>query len=718
MGLHARLISNILPPYAVDMPVYDPTDPTVWNYTRYADIYIEITDENNELVYGSNVSVKYNEVINGQLDTTEYSQVMTGARAQIRYQQPIEGVNGYGNSYTFAIFLTGEIVQPGAGDVPTAPITDPSLQITSVTIDQKESGMGAADGKITINAVSSYGYIQYKINDGPWQDSANFSGLAGGTYTAYIRDAYNGGRQMIFTVETVIDLLVDDPTIDLGNGRLSRWSAAFNPIVFSYQRRDMSITNITADAFWAKTTFAVNGTLSSGSVALAAKDKVYVNAGAYNGVYDVESVDISNRTFTIDQPYVSSTNHTGFTNINKLRPYYQICTKIAYQDKLTGINSTITCTHRPNQKGLTQADLSSFLQSLLRAKDSSDGSQVNYRDDDLSASYTVSYAETWYDTATGKDVPPSYINIQHPYYVTYSARQLGDAYGGNMAAYVPFKTVDAPSKRARWITDLTEPAYSVGYPFDIGFIYSENLAGLDLYAEMTLLDINRQPLADSLRTTYLLKEDRSFLLQQDSSKFVIYRSPVSSGTVTTGLAQHIGLNRLKIDTELNDEVHYLDLEIKYKDSAGVTHTVTQKQTVRVDHTGDENSVYLRWIGLNGSWNYYRFVYNQEVTLDVQNAVIVKNHILNWADQDSMEDVISKSAGLKMKVMAEDLSVSDINGLRSIKFSPKVQMLMARNPAKWQTIVINSATFAEYETRNGQAPFSITFNLPGINIQTQ
>jgi hypothetical protein len=72
----------------------------------------------------------------------------------------------------------------------------------------------------------------------------------------------------------------------------------------------------------------------------------------------------------------------------------------------------------------------------------------------------------------------------------------------------------------------------------------------------------------------------------------------------------------------------------------------------------------------------------------------------------------------MKVVAEDLRVLDIKGLQSIKYSPKVQMLVNKSPVKWQTIVINTATYSEYETRNGQAPFSITFNMPSINIQTQ
>ncbi|MEO6850037.1 MAG: hypothetical protein ABI203_11550, partial [Mucilaginibacter sp.] len=140
--------------------------------------------------------------------------------------------------------------------------------------------------------------------------------------------------------------------------------------------------------------------------------------------------------------------------------------------------------------------------------------------------------------------------------------------------------------------------------------------------------------------------------------------------------------------------------------------------IRIDDAVDERSVYLRWIGLSGSWNYYRFVYNQEISLDVQNATIIKNYVSDWENQDGIEEVIGKDAGQKMKVMAEDLSVNDIKGLQSIKYSPKVQMLLNKNPVRWQTIVINTATYSEYETLNGQAPFSVTFNLPSINIQTQ
>ncbi len=111
-------------------------------------------------------------------------------------------------------------------------------------------------------------------------------------------------------------------------------------------------------------------------------------------------------------------------------------------------------------------------------------------------------------------------------------------------------------------------------------------------------------------------------------------------------------------------------------------------------------------------------FTKEISLDVKKATIIKNLVTDWENQQGIEEVISKTAGQKMKVMAEDLPVADIKGLQAIKYSPKVQMLVNKKPVKWQTIVINTATFSEYETRNGQAPFSITFNMPSINIQTQ
>jgi hypothetical protein len=589
------------------------------------------------------------------------------------------------------------------GNAPVDPPASPAVcdaVITTININQKESAPGAANGQITIIAQSSQLPITYSLDGIIFQPSPTFNNLHGGGYTAYISDANGCTAVSSFTVDVIQNLLISDPSVDLGNGNLSRWNAVFNPVVFTYQRKDCEVSGISADGN-GNMIVAVNADVTS----LVQGDMIYLYAGAYKGIYTVDSATAGQ--IFIKMPYVASNNNLGFANINRLRPYYQVTTEITYFDKNTNTMQSIKSVNRPDATGLISADISSFLQSLLQVQDDSKYIEINYRDNNLSASYTVRYAENW----DGHD--PVFISITDPYYVVYSAKQLGDVYGGNLAAYVPFPVVNSATKLARWVTDFAEPAYSNHYPFDIGFIYGDALAGLNIYCELILLDINRQPITGSLQTSFLLNEDNSFLLNQDGSKLIIADASVSKQPI----AQCIGLNRLLINQAFPANAYYFTLTLKY-DDGGLSRPISQTQTIRIDDMVDDQSVYLRWIGLTGCWNYYRFVYNQEVSLDVQNAVIIKNYVSDWANQNSIEEVISKTAGQKMKVMAEDLSVNDIKGLQSIKYSPKVQMLISKNPVKWQTVVLNTATFAEYETRNGQAPFSVTFNLPGLNIQSQ
>jgi hypothetical protein len=625
-------------------------------------------------------------------------------------------------------FTQFQITNIGIVPDPSPPVNVCDLTINFITVDSPESAPGAAGGQITVNAASSYGPIRYSLDSVNFQASPTFTGLSGGVKTVYVTDANACSNSSSVTILANSNLLIKDPSVTLTGGNVSRWNAAFNPVVFTYQRKDFEVTAITSDTASGNAAVAVNCDTTAITNAVLAYNQaitnaaalnvvltnnnpvyVYLNAGNYTGTYQVLSVNSAGQLI-INTPFVAAA--TGFININLLRPYYQVRTQITYIDPLSNQQNTITSTNRPDGTGLVKADISNFLQSLLRAKDGSNFTQTNYRDSNLSASYQVAYAEYWDGKLTGAQTL-TYLPITTPYYVLYAAKQLGDSYGGNLAAYVPFRTVTNSSQLAKWVTDFTEPAYSNGYPFDIGFIYSDNLVGLQLYCALTPLDINRNPLPGGPQTSYLLNDNGSWLLNQDGSKIII----ASQSAVSTPIPAQLGLNRLLVNTSFDNDVYYFNIALGYT-SGSNTNIVTQTQTIRIDNAVDEQSVYLRWIGLSGAWNYYSFVYNQEISLDVQNAVIIKNYVSDWANQDSIEEVIGKSAGQKMKVMAEDLSVADIKGLQSIKYSPKVQMLVNKNPVKWQTVVLNTATFSEYETLNGAAPFSVTFNMPGINIQTQ
>jgi hypothetical protein len=672
----------------------------------YGTLVIMLTDAaTGSPVNGNGIAVDYELNLNGSITTgTIY---MLGQQINL-YTGEIADSNTL-SSYFVKYYAT---VNTTKKPLPPLPLSC-DLKINTILVDSSESSVGASDAQITVNATSSYLPIQYSIDNVHFQSSPTFTGLPGGLITVYCTDANDGcAANSSTTIPTTANLLIGDPTVTI-NGSTSRWNAAFNPIIFTYQRRDFEVTAALIDTATGKLRLSVNADLSPLTAQLRAQPNsaiyVYVNAAPYISTYKVVSAD--NGSIVLDTPHNNGSDPvTGFININLLRPYYKIYTYITYFDRITGAQSTIMATNRPDNQGVIRADISNFLQSILSAKDNSTYTAANFRDTNLSACYSIQYAEN-YDDGTLDGKTSGIITIAEPYYVTYTARQLRSPNGGNMAQYVPFPASTTPAK---WLTDFAEPAYSNGYPFDLSFIYSETLVGRQLYYKIALLDINRQPLPGGDITSYLLNEDGSWLLNQDTSKLVISRQTSSSAAIP----QQIGINRLLVSMDMPLEAWYFNIAVYYNDDDSNPIQVMETQTVRIDHAPDINAVYMRWIGLTGSWNYYRFNYNQEISLDVQNATIIKNYVQDWQNQEGIEEVISKDAGQKIKLMAEDLSVADIKGLQSIKYSPKVQILLNANPVQWQTVILNTATFSEYDTINGQAPFSITFNQPSINIQTQ
>lgn len=670
---------------------------------------------------GDNAVIGYTQNINGSVTSSQAT--IAGQSAPI-YSGLISDQNPLSPYFTnFSITNIGTVPNPAP------PVNVCNLIINYISVNRQESAPGAADAQISVDATTSYWPVAYSLDNITFQSSSTFSGLTGGLKTVYATDANGCTNSSSITIPVLSNLLVSDPSVTLPGGKVSRWNAGFNPIVFTYQRKDFEVTAVNPDTATGNAAVSVNCDTTLIENAITANNQalanaallnvvlvnsnavyIYINAGTYAGTFQVVSVPASG-VLLLNTPYNNTA--TGFININIMRPYYQVRTQISYIDPISGQQNTITSTNRPDNTGLVQADLSSFLQSLVQPKDGSNYAQINYRDNNLSASYQIAYTEYWDGKLTANQTL-MYIPVTNPYYLLYAARQLGQKFGGNLAAYVPFKAVTNTSQLANWVTDFAEPAYSNGYPFDIGFIYSDDLVGLQIFCVLTPLDINGNPVADgTAQTSYLLNDDSSWLVNQDGSKLVIGNQTSAS----TAVPAQLGLNRLLVNATFGADVYYFNLSLNYTAGTAVK-TITQTQRVRIDKSIDEQSVYLRWVGVTGSWNYYRFVYNQEISLDVQNAVIIKNYVFDWENQDGIEEVIGKSAGQKMKVMAEDLSINDIKGLQSVKYSPKVQMLVNKNPVKWQTVVLNTATFSEYETLNGQAPFSVTFNLPGINIQTQ
>lgn len=610
--------------------------------------YIRIYDDaSGQAATPSNMAVTYTRDANGSI--TQATEVLNGQSLLI-----YDGVVSSSGPTTY--YVNFYINSYGAG---TGGGTGGEVKITEIQVVNKADKNGF---NATVTTIASGTFLPFRYFIDNIELPQTFSGLSYGNHTFKVIDAGGNEDTLTFYVPKVYDILVSTPAREVAPGKVSNWNAAFNPILFTYQRRDFNITSVENNA--GRCVFHTQESL----VGLNEADTVYVNAGPYQGTFTVLLASIN--SFMTAGPF--SSDATGFMNSDTLRPYYKVNTEITYFDRDKNSFVTKNYFHSPNPStGKTIADLSGVLRSIVRAKDDSQYNQININDTNLSNSYTVRYREV-YDGFTG-----DWFSAGQAFYVTYSAMQVQSPFGGNIGQFVPF----TGGSSARFVTDFKEPCYSLGYPFDLGFIYSDLMADGTFYMTIGKLDINRSAIA--VPNNYQLQKG-------------------------------YGLNRFLFNQNYEDNVWYLKVNMIWDNGS----KVTEDKIIRIDRAIDVNSVYVRWIGYSGSWEYYRFVWNQEATLNVQNSVTVSRYEYDYQNSQGTEETISREAAKGIKVFAEDLSVSDIKGMESLKVSPKVQWLASKSPMKWQTVIVATGSTTEYETQLGTYAYQLAFTLPAINVQTQ
>lgn len=634
-------------------PVYNAN---TGGYDIYGNINFDVYDDfTGQPANGNGLQVVYNELVNG-LFNRQGSKTLNASSEQI-YTDVLLERNSGNDPYYLSIDVESYVQPGGAPSAGGGPV----INAVQVLLRAHQQGNGIV---LIVASADEPASLKYYIDDyGPIEP--RFSGLTSGWHTAKVVDMNGRTATLPFLMPDDDPLLTDTPNKALAPNINSRWHAAFNPLVFSYQRKDFTVIDVQNDNGSAclLTREAVTG--------LKINDLIYVSAGPYQGTFTVKSA--AGTTVTLNTAFTAAA--IGFMNSDTLRPYYKVVSQINYTNPETGAAMQNEYRHSPSPlNGRTEADYSGVLRSLVSPKSNSNYDQLNYNDPHLCAAYTVRYREDWQD---GPD--DRWFDIPGNFYVTYSAMQVQSAYGSNMGQFVPY----IQGSQARFVTDFTEPAYTPGYPFDIGFIYSELMYDAPYYLHVTMLDINRRPIGNA---------------------------------IVRGLKKKVGLNRLLLSTDTYPGTcWYLRLMV-YGDNGGAVQ-VTEDKVVRIDKAIDVNSVYLRWIGYAGSWEYYRFVWNQEMSLNVQNAVTVKHYVYDYENTQGAEDTISKEAAAGIKVFAEDLSVADIRGLQSLKTSPKVQWLASRNLMRWQTVIVAAGSTVEYETQLGTYAYQLQFTLPGVVVQT-
>ena len=143
--------------------------------------------------------------------------------------------------------------------------------------------------------------------------------------------------------------------------------------------------------------------------------------------------------------------------------------------------------------------------------------------------------------------------------------------------------------------------------------------------------------------------------------------------------------------------------------------ITEKKTIKIDRECKENPVFISWLNTYGGREHWLFSKVQTKGLITQNAGNFETYISDLSTSRGQITDISKNA-TPLLIINAMVDIEDIEGLKTMLYSPCVEMLVSETPITWQTVYPQTGSFKLYDTSDIRATIQITLELPYINIQ--
>lgn len=267
---------------------------------------------------------------------------------------------------------------------------------------------------------------------------------------------------------------------------VSKWSAVHHEMTFEMQRRDYFATFSTNPSNTSQ--MSVSSFLPPGETQAAAIGEI-LRIVSNNGDIDDFEVVAHGTTGTLFVDIKPGFNPNGNGYFNKYeRENYFVRTNIYVVNEFNQYVLAGQSINKPNVNGNVEVDVSSFLKAYVGYVNDFDYSLLNDKDLSLGGGYNITYSENW----NGYEGGFSALNDTELRFFVNSAKQIQDLYGANMGEYLPFY-FDTPSDaypESKFLSDFENPTYFPGFPFSLGFLYSEYLVGIETNKLEEEFDIN------------------------------------------------------------------------------------------------------------------------------------------------------------------------------------------------------------------------------------
>jgi len=286
----------------------------------------------------------------------------------------------------------------------------------------------------------------------------------------------------------------------------SRWTALHNPYIFEFTRKDYPVVSTAIRPSYHATlpTAKVTGETN---LFVTAGDTIYLNSGIYNGTYTVISatqISTTESYIVIDTPYIG-VGGSGYVNYSEVLVNYK--SYIIIYDAAD--NSVIDILYpKPDSTGLLLCDVSGAIKSTLETADTCGFTLINQKNAGMSGSFYLGYGVT-YKFGSTQITTVETVDATTYYWINAAKQVTGQTvlgmggYGQNMAEYVPFNMTGSAAK---FLTMFNTPTKFTGYPFTLGFIYSEDFQTTYLERHQINYNINRQATSAESDQTLLVSE--------------------------------------------------------------------------------------------------------------------------------------------------------------------------------------------------------------------
>ncbi len=143
--------------------------------------------------------------------------------------------------------------------------------------------------------------------------------------------------------------------------------------------------------------------------------------------------------------------------------------------------------------------------------------------------------------------------------------------------------------------------------------------------------------------------------------------------------------------------------------------VTEIKTIKIDRKCKDNPVFISWLNTYGGREHWLFHKVQTKGIVTQNDGNFEPYISDLTNARGQITDISKNA-TPLLIVNATVDIEDIEGLKTMLYSPCVEWLVNETPLTWQTVRPQVGSFKLYDTTDMQATIQITLELPYIFIQ--